>query len=107
MTGNMPVYKKGSRTEAQNYRPISLTSVPCKLLEHIMLRHIMIHLDAHNMLIDHQHGFRSNRSFETQLINTIEDLACSINYRNQTDLLITGFLEGIRHSCAQASAFKT
>lgn len=54
------VYKKGLRTEAHNYRPVSLTSVPCKLLQHIMLRHIMTHPDAHNVLVDHQHGFRSN-----------------------------------------------
>ena len=51
----------------------------------------MTHLDAHNVLVDHQHGFRSNRSCETQLINTIEHLARSINYRNQTDLLILDF----------------
>ena len=53
-----------------------------------MFRHIMTHLDAHNVLVDHQHGSRNNRSCETQLINTIEHLARSINYRNQTDLLI-------------------
>ena len=56
-----------------------------------MFRHIMTHLDAHNVLVDHQHGFRSNCSCETQLINTIEHLARSINDRNQTDLLILYF----------------
>ena len=55
-----------------------------------MFRH-MKHLDAHNVLVDHQHGSRSNRSCETQLINTIEHLARSIIYRNQTDLLILDF----------------
>ena len=59
--------------------------------EHIMFRHIMTHLDAHNVLVDHQHGFRSNCSCETQIINTIEHLAGSINDRNQTDLLILDF----------------
>ena len=85
------VYKKGSRTDAQNYRPVSLTCVPCKLPEHIMFRHIMTHVDAHNVLVHHQHGLRSNCSCETQLINTIEHLARSINDRNQTDLLILDF----------------
>ena len=56
-----------------------------------MFRHIMTHLDAHNVLVDHQHGFRSNCSCETQIINTIEHLARSINDRNQTDLLILDF----------------
>ena len=87
------VYKKGSRTEAHNYRPVSLTSVPCKLLAHIMFRLIMTHLDAQNVLVDRQNGFRSNRSCETQLINSIEHLARSIKYRNQTDLLILDFLK--------------
>ena len=37
------IFKKGSRSEAANYRPVSLTTVPCKLLEHIIYRSIMIH----------------------------------------------------------------
>ena len=89
------VYKKHSRMEVQNYRPVSLISVPCKLLEHIMFQHIMTCLDAHNVLVDHQHGFRSNRSCETQLINTTEHLTCSINNRNQTDLLILDFSKAL------------
>ena len=56
-----------------------------------MFQHIMTHLDAQNVLVDHQHGFRSNRSCETQLINTIEHLARSINNKNQTDFLILDF----------------
>ena len=56
-----------------------------------MFRHIMTHLDAHNVLEDHQHGFRSNRSCKTQLIITIEHLARSMNYRDQTDLFILDF----------------
>ena len=85
------IYKKGPRTEAANYRPISLTSIPCKLLEHIIFHHIMSHLDNYNILVDYQHGFRKGRSCETQLINAIEDLACSLNNRNQTDMLILDF----------------
>lgn len=61
---NLP-YEYGSRTDAQNYRLVSLTSVQCKVLEHSMFWHIMTHLDAHNVLVDHQHGFRSNCSDTT------------------------------------------
>ena len=85
------IHKKGPKTEAVNYRPISLTSVPCKLLEHIIFHQIMSHLDAHSVLVDYQHGFRKNRSCEIQLINAIEDLARSLNNRNQTDMLILDF----------------
>ena len=71
------ILKKVSRSEAANYTSISLTSVPCKLLEHIIYRSIMIHLNSLSILVDAQHGFRPGRSFEMQLINTIEHLARS------------------------------
>ena len=62
------IFKKGSRSEAANYRPVSLTSVHCKLLEHIIYRSIMIYLNSFDILVDAQHGFRPERSCETQLI---------------------------------------
>ena len=68
-----------------------MTSVPCKLLEHIIYRSIMIHLNSFDILVDAQHGFRPGRSCETQRINTVEHLARSVNDRNQTDLLILDF----------------
>ena len=51
----------------------------------------MAHLDEHNILVDYQHGFRRNRSCETQLINTLQHLARPVNYGYQTDLLILDF----------------
>ena len=59
-----PVIKKGSKKEACNYRPVSLTSVPCKILEQIIFHHIMGHLDAHHVLVNYQHGFFS-KAFDT------------------------------------------
>ena len=87
------LFKKGSRSEAANYRPVSSTSVPCKLLEHIIYRSIMIHLNSFDILVDAQHGFRPGHSCETQLINTVERLARSVNAydRNQTGLLILDY----------------
>ena len=51
-----PLYKKGDRYFARNYRPVSLTCFPCKLLEHIVCSNIMAHLDEHELLSDRQHG---------------------------------------------------
>ena len=45
-----PLFKKGDRSLACNYRPVSLTCVPCKLLEHIVCSNIMAHLDEHKLL---------------------------------------------------------
>ena len=46
----VPAYKKGKKTLAENYRPISLTCICCKLFEHCMVRHIMNHNDKHGIL---------------------------------------------------------
>ena len=63
-----PLFKKGDRSLARNYRPVSLTiCIPCKLLEHIVCSNIMAHLDEHELLSDRQHAFRKWHSCETQL----------------------------------------
>ena len=69
-----PVYKPGKsdRSNPENYRPISLTSVSCKLLEHIVRSNIMRHLCQSGILSDFQHGFRKKWSCESQLSTNIE-----------------------------------
>ena len=76
---------------SSNYRPVSLTSVSCKVLEHIVFRAIMDHVDLHKILKNFQHGFRAQHSCETQLITTIEDLAKGLNDKQQLNLLILDF----------------
>ena len=61
----MPVFKKGDKSLAANYRPISLTCILCKVLEHILASNIVKHLDAQGIMYDLQHGFREKRSCET------------------------------------------
>ena len=63
-----PIFKKDNRGLAENYRPVSLTCITCKLFEHIVCRHILDHVEDHKILTNLQHGFRSGRSCETQLI---------------------------------------
>ena len=52
----IPVFKKGARNSPSNYRPISIPSIACKTLEHIIHSNLMNHLERHNILSDHQHG---------------------------------------------------
>ena len=54
----VPIFKKGDRSAASNYRPVSLTSVCCKTIEHIISSSIMKHLEQKSILTDAQHGFR-------------------------------------------------
>ena len=51
------VFKKGQRYDPANYRPVSLTCLCCKMLEHIITSSIMKHVDHHHILSDCQHGF--------------------------------------------------
>ena len=73
-----PLFKKGDRSLARNYRPVSLTCIPCKLLEHIVCSNIMAHFDEHELLSDRQHAFRKWHSCETQLTTVINILLYSI-----------------------------
>ncbi len=86
-----PLFKKGDRSRAVNYRPISLTCICCKLLEHIVRSAVTKHLDAQNLLVNAQHGFRKQRSCETQLLMTTDDLASTIDAGKQTDLILLDF----------------
>ena len=87
-----PIFKKGSKLQAVNYRPVSLTCISCKLFEHIVCKHILGHLEDHEILTDLQHGFRSGRSCETQLITTFHDIASAYNKKgSQIDIAVLDF----------------
>ena len=85
------VYKKGDKHLASNYRPVSLTSVCCKLLEHIICHHLMNHFDSHGILTNLNHGFRSGYSCETQLLTTTNDLLTLYDQGKQIDMAILDF----------------
>ena len=92
LTGNITaLFKKGKKSDPANYRGVSLTSVTCKLLEHVIFRHIMNHLEQYQILSPFQHGFRSNHSCDSQLLITVEDLARNLDHGLQTDVLILDF----------------
>ena len=75
------VFKKGDKTNPANYRPVSLTCILCKTMEHIVFIQIMNHLDHKKILRNFQHRFRRNHSCETQLLNTAEELSRRLDMR--------------------------
>ena len=83
------ILKKDNRCPAENYRPVSLTCITCKLFEHIVCKHILDHVEYHQILTNLQHGFRSGRSCETQQFTTTHDL---LSYsKSQIDVAILDF----------------
>ena len=85
------IHKKGSKQLPNNYRPVSLTCIMCKLLEHVIAHHIHNFLDTNNLLVASQHGFRGGRSCETQLVHTINDFAYNHETGLITDIVILDF----------------
>ena len=85
------IYKKNSRKSPANYRPISLTSIPWKILEHVIYSSVYNHLEVNSILCDAQHRFRKKRSCETQLIITVNEIASCVNLGEQVDLLTLDF----------------
>ena len=85
------VYKKGSKSKACNYRPISLTRIASKLLEHILVSNIMSHFDDNTLLSPHQHGFRSKHSCESQLISFTQEVYDNLENGNRTDIIVMEF----------------
>ena len=85
------LHKKGSKSLPENYRPISLTCICCKVLEHIVYSSISKHLSCNNILNPSQHGFRPGFSCETQLTLTINDWAEIIDRGSRCDIAVFDF----------------
>ena len=75
----------------ENYRPVSPTFVPCKILEHIIAKHYHDHLGRHGILNSLNHGLRSKFSCETQLLLTLQDLLTFQDRKIQVDIAILDF----------------
>ena len=85
----VPVYKKGSKNNVENYRPISLTSIIMKTYEKVIRDALM--LRCADKIVDFQHGFLPHRSCETQLIPFYNDLTLSLNDCSRTDVIYFDF----------------
>jgi hypothetical protein len=60
-------------------------------MEHIVSSQIMRHLEGKNILTDRQHGFRGKRSYETQLLELVEDLHRGMQKGRQTGIIVMDF----------------
>ena len=86
-----PVFKKREHYDPANYSPVSLTSIPCKIMDHVNVSSLMDHLEKNNILSPRQHGFWRKRSCETQLLEFMEGLTENMEAFKQTDIVIMDF----------------
>ena len=86
-----PIHKKGSKGNVENYRPISLTSIPCKILEAIIKDNIVDHLLTNLLLKSTQHGFIRNKSTVTNLLEFFEYVSKTVDEGNSVDAIYLDF----------------
>ena len=86
-----PLFKKGSRNQPENYRPISLTSIIGKILESIIKDNLVKHLESYNLIRDSQHGFRKGRSCLTNLLDFMEVVTQYLDANQPVDLVYLDF----------------
>ena len=85
------IYKKGAKDVLRNYRPVSLTSVICKLFETLMKECIIEHMTKNGLLANEQHGFVPQRNCMTNLLTSIEDWSTMIDEGRVFDIIYTDF----------------
>ncbi|BHF62279.1 hypothetical protein SprV_0200526100 [Sparganum proliferum] len=86
-----PIYKGGARTNANNYRPVSLTCICCKIMEAIVKKATMEFLEQGHLLSDLQNGFRQNRSCLSSLLLSTEQWTRALDEDGRVDVIYTDF----------------
>ena len=87
----IPLFKKGSRNKSENYRPVSLTSVICKLLERLIKDHMVDFLVKNKLINPSQHGFFKARSCLTNMLCFLEDVTKCLDEGSPVDIIYLDF----------------
>ena len=86
-----PLFKKGRKDQPGNYRPVSLTSITCKLFETFVRDSLYKHLLDNSILSDLQYGFCKQRSTVSQLLVTLNEWFYHLDKRTPVDALYLDF----------------
>ena len=96
----IPIYKgKGSRHEIKNYRPISLTCIPCKLFESIINEELLEFVISKRLIVDQQHGFLPKRSTLTQLLSSQHRWLTGLDEGKNIDVLYLDLAKAFDSVC--------
>ena len=85
------IHKKGAKNLFENYRPVSITSIICKLMESIVRDKIVTHMERNNLFSKKQHGFVPLRNCMTNLLTCMEKWTDMIEKRLPIDIIYTDF----------------
>ena len=87
----IPIYKSGDKTVPSNYRPISLPSVICKVIERIIRRQVFSFLDRNRCLNTTKHGFRPGRSCLSALLDVFDNIIHMLYSNSSVDMVYLDF----------------
>ena len=82
-----PIYKKGSKSDPNNYRPVSMTSILSKVFEKVVLKYLMPYLLDNNLISKHQSGFIPKHSTANQLIEICDDVTNNLKNHLATTIV--------------------
>ena len=85
------IFKKGKKDCVENYRPISLTCIACKVMESIIRDYILKYFLENNLFSPKQFGFIPGRSTTLQLLRVVDDWSKSLEQKGQIDIIYTDF----------------
>ena len=85
------IYKKKNKKLACNYRPVSLTSIVCKVMETLVRDHMVEYMKGENLFSDRQYGFISGRSTTLQLLAVLDAWTEAIEAGHSIDVIYMDF----------------
>jgi len=86
-----PLYKKGPSSDPANYRPVSQTSIFCKLMERVIVADVTYYMKQKGLISKHQHGFLNGRSTTTNLLESLSDWTASIDNKITQTVIYVDF----------------
>ena len=95
----IPIFKKGSRNDPLNYRPISLTSVCCKTMERLLTQHLTSFLEERSLLNANQFGFRAGRSTMDQLLLVYCEVSKCVDEGSVVDVILFDYSKAFDVVC--------
>ena len=82
---------KGAKNKCDNYRPVSLTSIPCEVCEKIVRQHLLDFWIHEDIFIPDQFAFMASKSCLSQLLTVFHDWSSSRNGGLSTDVVFLDF----------------